>query len=977
MPAARASFAQQILKIRPNEGKRTGFAFVYLFAVVGSFIISRIARTTLFLQMQDYKQQLPLTYLGIAFAVSGVMYGYARVERRLRRDRTNSITLVLLIVITLVFRVALMDKSSAVYWAYFIWVEVFGTLLIVQFWSLATEIFHARQAKRLFAVIGGGGVLANVAVGFGVQASVHYIGTENLLLAICVYLIVALAMLQLLGREANLDLTAALQRPPAAGSRARRGGASGQKQGVFATHHVRLIAAVVVLTYLVSTLVDYQFNVIVADAIPGIDARSAFFGAFFGITGVIGGFVQFFGTARLLERLGILSALLLLPCAMFCGSLAILTVPLLPALFAATCTKGAENILRYTVNDATLQLLYLPVPAQVRGRAKALIDGILKPLSIGGAGLALALLMGQFERLTGLPLGITLRVTDLSWVVGTGLGLWIFCVWALRREYLESLVQTLRKRRLNFADARFRIADESTLKTLAQALQPNAPIGDLLNALELASFVAAKQQEILADTVANLLQHASGEVRVAALTFLQRVSSAHGEKVAALLEDDNPQVRAAAAVAHCAIQPERALVRVPTLLSDPHVGVRAAAIAGLIRHGGLDGVLSCADVLKNMLVSDVAAERAKAAWVLGEVGVQNFYQPLLPLLNDPVPEVCCAAIVAAERLKSPGLVAALVEQLARPRVGATAVAALAAFAEQAVEAVAPIVQDDTQPARRRTQACRVLARVANPRSVQLLFHHTNDHDDAVRSAAVWGLRTVARHKQRPSFDRRQLAEGMRLECQRWYGLVAMQVDLGLRQDDVLLTDALEQRLVSGQERILGFLSLRYVEQPIDLISSNLQSTQRDLRANAVEILDNVLDKSEKVFILPLFDDVGKERQAALATELFQITRHDPRTRLRHLLRGEDSWLRSCAAFTICTRALADLSDEVDNLCDADEPVTRETAIHVLWRLSQTPNQQTPWAWHERLTPLLNDPDAHVRRYANYVAACLGSDSNGH
>ena len=38
--------------------------------VVGAFIIGRIARTVLFLEIPDYKQQLPLAYNGIAISVS-------------------------------------------------------------------------------------------------------------------------------------------------------------------------------------------------------------------------------------------------------------------------------------------------------------------------------------------------------------------------------------------------------------------------------------------------------------------------------------------------------------------------------------------------------------------------------------------------------------------------------------------------------------------------------------------------------------------------------------------------------------------------------------------------------------------------------------------------------------------------------------------------------------------------------------------
>ncbi len=186
--------------------RRTGLAFVYLFSAIGSFIVGRIARTVLFLEIPNYKEQLPLMYIGIAAAVSITMYAYARVERRLRRDLTNQITLVILIAGTLAFRFALNGGNHSVYWAFYIWTEIFGAFLVVQFWSFVGEIFHSRQAKRLFAVIGGGGVLANVAIGFGISGSVKALGTENLLYVICLCMVAAFVAVHFLGRDARTEL---------------------------------------------------------------------------------------------------------------------------------------------------------------------------------------------------------------------------------------------------------------------------------------------------------------------------------------------------------------------------------------------------------------------------------------------------------------------------------------------------------------------------------------------------------------------------------------------------------------------------------------------------------------------------------------------------------------------------------------------------------------------------------------------------
>ena len=53
-----------------------------------------------------------------------------------------------------------------------------------------------------------------------------------------------------------------------------------------------------------------------------------------------------------------------------------------------------------------------------------------------------------------------------------------------------------------------------------------------------------------------------------------------------------------------------------------------------------------------MLASPNQETRTQAAWVLGEVAVSNFYQPLIPLLRDPSVQVVLQAIDAAGRLKT-------------------------------------------------------------------------------------------------------------------------------------------------------------------------------------------------------------------------------------------------------------------------------------------------------------------------------------
>src|SRR5204863_3412783 len=68
-----------------------------------------------------------------------------------------------------------------VYPALYIFVEAMGSLVVIQFWTMANDVFHAREAKRLFGLIGAGGTIANVIFGFGIARYAKTFGATNLL----------------------------------------------------------------------------------------------------------------------------------------------------------------------------------------------------------------------------------------------------------------------------------------------------------------------------------------------------------------------------------------------------------------------------------------------------------------------------------------------------------------------------------------------------------------------------------------------------------------------------------------------------------------------------------------------------------------------------------------------------------------------------------------------------------------------------
>ena len=86
--------------------------------------------------------------------------------------------------------------------AFYVWGALLGILLISQFWTLANGIYDPRQAKRLFGFVGGGVMLGGMA-GSGLTALIiETVGTNALLLLSAGALILCMGVVAMvLGRE--------------------------------------------------------------------------------------------------------------------------------------------------------------------------------------------------------------------------------------------------------------------------------------------------------------------------------------------------------------------------------------------------------------------------------------------------------------------------------------------------------------------------------------------------------------------------------------------------------------------------------------------------------------------------------------------------------------------------------------------------------------------------------------------------------
>src|SRR6476469_1001348 len=120
--------------------------------------------------------------------MGSVIQGYRSALRFLTRRWVFAATQALMVGLLVVFWTLFKTGASWVAVAFYLWGVLAGSLLISQFWSLANDIYDARQAKRIFGFIGGGASLGGI-IGAGIAGQyARAVGTNNLLLVAAVLL---------------------------------------------------------------------------------------------------------------------------------------------------------------------------------------------------------------------------------------------------------------------------------------------------------------------------------------------------------------------------------------------------------------------------------------------------------------------------------------------------------------------------------------------------------------------------------------------------------------------------------------------------------------------------------------------------------------------------------------------------------------------------------------------------------------------
>lgn len=303
--------------------------------------------------------------------------------------------------------------------AFYVWLGLFSTLSIAQFWSLASDVLTEAEGVRLFPLVAAGGTFGGIC---GAQLATHLsYGHPYQPMLVAAALLVSCALLTHITHDAALAHRARVPGVPTR-EHDRRGGLS----LVLHDRYLLLIALCVLLLNFVNTTGDFVLAQLIsarAEDMPAF-ARHYFITEFYGnfqtYVSLFTSLVQIVVVARLLKLMGIGSALLCLPLLVLGGYG---VASFFPLLTLVAFVKVGQDSAEYSLQNTSQQALFLRASRAAKYKGKAAIDTLF--VRLGDLAATLWIFIGA-------QLSVSIRAYAIANVVAALM--WLALVFQLRKH---------------------------------------------------------------------------------------------------------------------------------------------------------------------------------------------------------------------------------------------------------------------------------------------------------------------------------------------------------------------------------------------------------------------------------------------------------------------------------------------------------------------------------------------------------------
>ncbi len=876
-----------LFDVRAGERRLLSIMAANYFLLLLFYYLIKPARDSFFLVEQS-PDKLPLVYIITALVAAPVTAAYARAGLSRRLDRLISLTTTILVISLVFLRWALLDPQQWTVFVFYTWAAMAGVLTTSQFWLLANGLYDASSAKRIFPLLGLGGI-----AGAFVGGEITSFMVENGYLATVDLLLVAAGALAFAG---GLSCLAWGLFGEGADTKIEKGEARENVwripdiiKIVLRSSHLRWMSIIIILTVVTGSFIDFQFKTVSWLAFENQTDLTAFLGKFYGRMSLLSFVFQALLAPRLIRMLGAGGTLPVLPAILTFGSGVMLMVP---GLMAGMLMRGGEIVIKYSLDRTSRELLFLPIPLILKKRTKVFLDVFVDRWARGLAGLLLLLCTAVF--------GLTLQhITMMTFGL---LLMWLVATFFMRREYMNTFRKAVTRRDVDLQGGAVQLTDHSSITVLLEVLKGGRE-REILYALKMLDGVPAQG---VAQAVRPLVKHEAATVRSRALEILLQCGELVDRSLAeGATCDEDLSVRVAAAsflVKHGSSRGPARFFLAEMLSGDPPCRNAALAYLGNYHHTGVYQDL-VTKLVVDVVRKDVGIWAMEGRQVLGllpwtPVGCSAVLWD--ELLADGSFEVVRFAVRGVGIRVDLSRTNWLIERLGHPQLKSEirqALVLLARADETVVLQLQTFFFDQEMTDLCRGEVPIILAKVPSTKSVNILLQHLASRNPELRFPVLKALGKLRSHYPQLDFPPGVITEEIITEAQHYLQLDQL-VDLLPREGTAgaLLHQTISETQQLRLESVFRLMGLVYPAS--DLFSAYLGITggQRIQRANALEFLDTFLSTPHRNLIRALVDSGENNKvDADLGIDLGEPLT-DTAGALEFLASSCDPWLAACAIF---------------------------------------------------------------------------------
>lgn len=338
---------------------------------------------------------------------------------------------------------ATISASRILPWAWYVFVESYGSLVVALFWGIASDITKPESAKRGFyltTMIGQmGSILGPL---FLIPLGSTYLKSPAVTILICALLLV----LMMLGMKYFMTVTPKDQLVGFHGTNEEKVAKQEREEepGFFEgltlilKHNYLLgIFGIVAMYEIIATIIDFNFKTLVNASQVGAEARSLYLGDYAVWVNILSFLCLFFGVSNIQRYLGLSMSLMLMPC-ILAGLFGLFWFyPHVEVLFwIMVAVKG----INYALNGPSIKQLYVPTTKEVQYKSIAWIETFGSRSSKATAS-GFNIMKSTAIKMLGVARGTSIYLNGISALALAFAGFWFFIARFLGRTHKKAVEQ--------------------------------------------------------------------------------------------------------------------------------------------------------------------------------------------------------------------------------------------------------------------------------------------------------------------------------------------------------------------------------------------------------------------------------------------------------------------------------------------------------------------------------------------------------